>query len=83
MLFWRSRPLATKEFVELNALMIKLEEKVKTLSSAVTMLEIDLHNTKAKILKKIKPSDLSGLEDKVEEPKKETDLFLSPDGLPI
>lgn len=82
MLFWRTRPLATKEFVELNALMIKLEEKVKTLSSAVTMLEIDLHNTKAKILKKIKPSDLS-TEDGTKEEKKDKEIFLSPDGLPI
>jgi hypothetical protein len=82
MIFWRSKPLNTKEFVELNALMIKLEEKVKTLSSAVTMLEIDLHNTKAKMMKKIKPVDL--MEDKTEtEPKKETEIFLSPDGLPI
>ena len=81
MIFWRSRPVNSKEFEQLSELILKLEVKVKELSSAVTMLEIDIHNTRDKIMKRIRPKDLT-TEIKSEEPKKDT-IFLRPDGQPI
>jgi DNA-binding protein len=81
MLFWRSKPVTSKEFDQLSELMQKLDTKVKELSHAVTMLEIDLHNTRDKILKKIKPKDLDLSGEEVKE--KKEGIFLRPDGSPI
>jgi hypothetical protein len=79
---WRSKPVNSKEHAELSELILKLDTKIKELSHSVTMLEVDLHNTRDKILKKIKPKDLN-LDEEVTEPKKESTIFLSPAGSPI
>ena len=79
MIFWRSKQVNSKEHAELSELILKLDTKVKELSHAVTMLEVDIHNTRDRMLKKIKPKDL--IED--EPQKKEGSIFLTPNGNPL